>query len=104
MIFSDSHIKFKPNWLEPLLVRLLSYESEEANPRLLVLSPFISAFTEDGLDYPAAEYLRGGFNWDLTFTWEPMSEEEKDVVSEILFVLFINGFNFYSLFNSIGFV
>ncbi|VUZ57592.1 unnamed protein product, partial [Hymenolepis diminuta] len=81
LIFSDSHIKFEPNWLESLLVRLLSYESKEANPKLLILSPFISAFTEDGLDYPAAEYLRGGFNWDLTFTWEPMSEEEKDVLN-----------------------
>nr|CDS34025.1 polypeptide N acetylgalactosaminyltransferase 14 [Hymenolepis microstoma] len=78
LIFSDSHIKFEPNWLEALLIRLISYESEEANPKLLILSPFISAFTEDDLEYPAAEYLRGGFNWDLSFTWEPMSDEEKD--------------------------
>ncbi|VDN97482.1 unnamed protein product [Rodentolepis nana] len=78
LIFSDSHIKFEPNWLEALLIRLISYESEEVNPRLLILSPFISAFTEDDLVYPAAEYLRGGFNWDLSFTWEPMSDEEKD--------------------------
>lgn len=83
LIFTDSHIKFEQNWLEPLVLRLLSYELHNLNPHLLVLSPFISAFTEDGRNYPAADYLRGGFDWDLTFTWEPMSDEEKDTVSRI---------------------
>ncbi|KAM7541161.1 hypothetical protein Aperf_G00000024312 [Anoplocephala perfoliata] len=81
LIFMDSHIKFEQKWLEPLVLRLLSHELHQSKPRLLVLSPFISAFTENGQNYPAADYLRGGFDWGLTFTWEPMSDEEKDMLN-----------------------
>ncbi|KAL5111267.1 hypothetical protein TcWFU_000890 [Taenia crassiceps] len=78
LIFADSHIRFTKDWLESLVLRLLHFEQFKSTSHLLVLSPFISAFTEDGLDYPANEYLRGGFDWDLSFVWEPMTDEEKD--------------------------
>lgn len=81
-------MKFEPYWLQSLLGRLFEYTQNENDHGLLILSPFISAFTEDGQEYPAAEYLRGGFNWDLTFTWEPMSDMEKDMVSYAIHIIF----------------
>ncbi|VDM34448.1 unnamed protein product, partial [Hydatigera taeniaeformis] len=81
LVFADSHIRFDKGWLEPLVLRLLYFERFKSSPHLLVLSPFISAFTEDGQDYPATEYLRGGFDWGLTFVWEPMTDEEKDTLN-----------------------
>ncbi|KAH9286983.1 Polypeptide N-acetylgalactosaminyltransferase 16 [Echinococcus granulosus] len=78
LVFADSHIHFAKDWLKPLVLRLLYFERFKSSSHLLVLSPFISAFTEDGEDYPATDYLRGGFDWDLTFVWEPMNDEEKD--------------------------
>uniref|UniRef100_A0A5K3F8F6 Glyco_trans_2-like domain-containing protein n=2 Tax=Mesocestoides corti TaxID=53468 RepID=A0A5K3F8F6_MESCO len=81
LIFADSHIRFAKNWLKPIILRLLSYQRFENQRGLLVLSPFISAFTENGQEYPAVEYLRGGFTWDLSFVWEPMNENEKDTLN-----------------------
>lgn len=81
LIFADSHIRFDKDWLEPLVLRLLYFDHFKSSSHPLVLSPFISAFTEDGQDYPATDYLRGGFDWDLNFVWEPMTDGEKDNVS-----------------------
>ncbi|VDK34482.1 unnamed protein product [Taenia asiatica] len=78
LVFADSHIRFDKDWLQSLVLRLLHFEQFKSSSHLLVLSPFISAFTEDGQDYPATDYLRGGFDWDLNFVWEPMTDEEKD--------------------------
>ncbi|KAL5966248.1 Polypeptide N-acetylgalactosaminyltransferase 35A [Taenia solium] len=78
LVFADSHIRFDKDWLKFLVLRLLHFEQFKSSSHLLVLSPFISAFTEDGQDYPATDYLRGGFDWDLNFVWEPMTDEEKD--------------------------
>ena len=86
LVFADSHIRFAKDWLNPLVLRLLTFERSSKEPHLLVLSPFISAFTEDGQEYPAADYLRGGFGWDLTFEWEPMSDVEKDNVCFLVIV------------------
>ncbi|KAL7063164.1 hypothetical protein AAHC03_01980 [Spirometra sp. Aus1] len=103
LVFLDSHVRVSEDWLTFLLLRLALHHLKQTTPaedkvcqaalshtpyarlpaKFLLLSPAINELSVTGVEYPASEALRGGFDWDLTFTWEAVSEEEKERVREL---------------------
>ncbi|VDL99592.1 unnamed protein product [Schistocephalus solidus] len=103
LVFLDSHIRVSEDWLTFLLLRLAVHNLKQAtdpndvvcqgalsrtpyarlSEKFLLLSPAINEMSTSGVEYPSSEALRGGFDWDLTFTWEALSEEEKERVREV---------------------
>ena len=88
LTFLDSHCECNKNWLEPLLVRVLEDRTrvvcpiidvirsvESSDPATRSLSLFHSM---DNFQYIGASAdLRGGFDWNLVFKWEYLSDEER---------------------------
>ncbi|EDO37266.1 predicted protein, partial [Nematostella vectensis] len=72
LTFLDSHCEATPGWLEPLLVRI-------AEDRRNVVCPVIEVINADDFRYQASDVIheRGGFTWDLFFTWKAIPEAEK---------------------------
>uniref|UniRef100_A0A3B4XA85 Polypeptide N-acetylgalactosaminyltransferase 6-like n=1 Tax=Seriola lalandi dorsalis TaxID=1841481 RepID=A0A3B4XA85_SERLL len=75
LTFLDSHCECFNGWLEPLLARI-------AEQPTAVVSPKIASIDRDNLKFskPRPEmhhYMRGNFDWRLTFGWEPIPEAEK---------------------------
>nr|VZI09943.1 unnamed protein product [Spirometra erinaceieuropaei] len=103
LVFLDSHVRVSEDWLTFLLLRLALHHLKQTTlaedkvcqaalshtpyarlpAKFLLLSPAINELSVTGVEYPASEALRGGFDWDLTFTWEAVSEEEKERVREL---------------------
>lgn len=73
LTFLDSHCEATPGWLEPLLARI-------AEDRSNVVCPVIEVIEADDFSYKASDviYERGGFNWDLFFTWKAIPESERN--------------------------
>lgn len=72
LTFLDSHCEATPGWLEPLLARI-------AEDKRNVVCPVIEVIEADDFSYKASDviYERGGFTWDLFFTWKAIPESER---------------------------
>ncbi|KAK3731855.1 hypothetical protein QZH41_020213 [Actinostola sp. cb2023] len=72
LMFLDSHCEATPGWLEPLLARI-------ADDKRNVVCPVIEVIEADDFSYKTSDiiYERGGFTWDLFFTWKAIPESER---------------------------
>ena len=72
LTFLDSHCEVTVGWVEPLLARI-------AENRSNVVCPVIEVIDADTFEYQTSDVIfeRGGFNWDLFFTWKAIPESEK---------------------------
>ena len=72
LTFLDSHCEATEGWLEPMLARI-------AQNRSNVVCPVIEVINADDFGYQTSDviYERGGFSWDLFFTWKAIPEDEK---------------------------
>eukprot|EP00047_Mylnosiga_fluctuans_P006706 m.248600 g.248600 ORF g.248600 m.248600 type:complete len:535 (+) comp15768_c0_seq1:20-1624(+) len=64
LTFLDSHVECNVDWVTPLLHTI-------AQNRSTIASPIIDVIDMDNFAYLQTEHsLRGGFSWDMQFTWE----------------------------------
>ena len=66
--YLDSHCECTDGWLEPLLDRI-------ARNKTTVVCPVIDTIADDTLEYMYDS--GGGFDWNLQFSWHPVSYREK---------------------------
>lgn len=65
LVFLDSHCEVNKEWLPPLLERI-------SKNRTTVVCPVIDIINADTFEYQSSPLVRGGFNWGLHFSWEPV--------------------------------
>ncbi|XP_065052611.1 polypeptide N-acetylgalactosaminyltransferase 11-like isoform X2 [Rhopilema esculentum] len=69
LVFLDSHCEVNKNWLPPLLTRI-------HQDRTRVVCPMIDIINADTFEYTSSPMVKGGFNWGLHFSWEPLQENQ----------------------------
>lgn len=74
LVFLDSHCEVNTQWLEPLLARI---SIDPYN----VVCPVIDTISADTFEYKASPLVRGGFNWGMHFSWEPIPDSSVDDLS-----------------------
>lgn len=65
LVFLDSHCEVNKEWLPPLLERIKENHTT-------VVCPVIDIISSDTFEYQSSPLVRGGFNWGLHFSWEPV--------------------------------
>lgn len=65
LVFLDSHCEVNKEWLPPLLERI-------KDDSKTVVCPMIDIISSDTFEYQSSPLVRGGFNWGLHFSWEPV--------------------------------
>lgn len=72
LTFLDSHCEVNVGWIEPLLSRI----NEEP---FTIVSPMIDIIRQQTFQYvSSSNHLKGGFDWNMHFTWEGLSRKEYD--------------------------
>ena len=71
LVFLDSHCEVNKEWLPPLLERI-------SKNRTTVVCPVIDMISADTFEYQSSPLVRGGFNWGLHFSWEPVPNYDLD--------------------------
>lgn len=71
LVFLDSHCEVNKEWLPPLLERI------KDNAKTVVC-PMIDIISSETLEYQSSPLVRGGFNWGLHFSWEPVPNHLLD--------------------------
>ena len=83
LVFLDSHCEVNKDWLPPLLERI-------SKNRTTVVCPVIDMISADTFEYESSPLVRGGFNWGLHFSWEPVPShvlaKNNDLSQPIRFV------------------
>lgn len=86
IVFLDSHCEVNSDWLPPLLGRI------KKNPHTVVC-PVIDIISAHTFEYKASPIVRGGFNWGLHFSWEPVSpsllKKPEDYVKPIRYKILV---------------
>ncbi|XP_049873281.1 putative polypeptide N-acetylgalactosaminyltransferase 9 isoform X2 [Pectinophora gossypiella] len=67
-VFLDSHCECAEGWLEPLLDRIVKDPTTVVSPIVDSISDMTFEYMIQGVD----DIQKGGFNWELKFTWEPL--------------------------------
>lgn len=67
LTFLDSHCEVNSGWLVPLLTKLKNRPTE-------AVVPVIDIINQKTLEYTWVGLNKGGFNWELTFKWDPLNE------------------------------
>ncbi|XP_058498348.1 polypeptide N-acetylgalactosaminyltransferase 6-like isoform X2 [Solea solea] len=75
LTFMDPHCECFNGWLEPLLARISEQRSTVVSPVISVIDQYNLKFHKPFLQLQY--HIRGNFNWNLTFGWESIPEEEK---------------------------
>ncbi|ELU15388.1 hypothetical protein CAPTEDRAFT_224548 [Capitella teleta] len=73
LMFQDGHTENNVQWAEPLL------EEIKRNPKV-VIQPHVDAIDQWTIQYePSSSVVpRGGFSWDLRYTWMQLPDHEKE--------------------------
>ena len=69
LVFLDSQTVCTPGWIEPLLERIVMN-------RRTIVSPTVDIIDQDMYNI-MTDLAVGGFNWNLMFTWNGLSQEES---------------------------
>ncbi|CAD5123196.1 unnamed protein product [Dimorphilus gyrociliatus] len=78
VFFQDAHTEANVQWLEPLLNEILK------NPRT-VIQPYVDEIDTKTLEYRGStgRVSRGGFSWDLRYTWTDIPDHEWNRVTRL---------------------
>ena len=76
LVFLDSHCEVNKEWLPPLLERI------KDNAKTVVC-PMIDIISSETLEYQSSPLVRGGFNWGLHFSWEPVPNHLLDPSGDV---------------------
>ncbi|CAD5113898.1 DgyrCDS3057 [Dimorphilus gyrociliatus] len=76
VFFQDAHTEANVDWLQPLLQEVIK------NPRT-VIQPEVDQIDAQTIEYKGGNNIvpRGGFSWDLRYTWMEMPEHENQRVT-----------------------
>lgn len=77
LTFLDAHCECFHGWLEPLLARIVEEPTAVVSPEITTID--LNSFQFHKPVATNRAYNRGNFDWSLTFGWEPIPEEAKQL-------------------------